>query len=239
MENMELTAAASTGQEAELQEPGATPAGSLANSRKVVVMTDKEVRQLMKAAAKEGVAAYKTEQARLREERTEKVRASTKTLLEHYRRLKNMRESSVYDVDTVTNPTLSEVFGWILDECRGDTFTLTSTKKSVLITGMIMNHVDVQLENYRRECEASSIQDVQRRYRVVRMMYLLDEPMRIEDIAEAECIDKSNVYRTLEKAYDDLTALFFGIEGLDIAAYRRQKREEKKRKMKNRAKKSQ
>ena len=37
--------------------------------------------------------------------------------------------------------------------------------------------------------------------------------MRAEDVAEEEQIDKSTVYRTLEKAYDDLAVLFFGIEG--------------------------
>ena len=50
----------------------------------------------------------------------------------------------------------------------------------------------------------------------------------INNILKNKVIDKSNVYRTLEKAYDDLTALFFGVEGLDVAEYRRKKRMEKK-----------
>ena len=116
---------------------------------------------------------------------------------------------------------------------------MTSIKKSTITTGVNMNHVDVQLENYKRECERSQIPDIQRRYRIVEMVYLSEEPMTIEEVAEVECIDKSNVYRTLEKAYDDLTALFFGVEGLDIAEYRRQKRMEKRADRKNRAKKSQ
>lgn len=136
--------------------------------------------------------------------------------------------TSVYDPDTVTDLTLAGIFDYILDECRKEEFELTSTKKNMLITGMLLNHVDTQLKNYKKECEQSKIPDVERRYRVVEMMFLNEEPMKPDDVAEVENIDKSNVYRTLEKAYDDLTALFFGVEGLDVAEYRRKKRMEKK-----------
>ena len=161
-------------------------------------------------------------------ERTEKVRNSAKTLVQHYRQLKKMKDTSVYDPDTVTDLTLAGIFDYILDECRKEEFELTSTKKNMLITGMLLNHVDTQLKNYKKECEQSKIPDVERRYRVVEMMFLNEEPMKPDDVAEVENIDKSNVYRTLEKAYDDLTALFFGVEGLDVAEYRRKKRMEKK-----------
>lgn len=216
-----------------------TPVQPTEPAKKVVMLTEKEIKQLLKAAAREGVAAYKSEQAKLMEERTERVRNSTKTLLKHYRRLQKMRGTSVYDPETVTDPTLAEIFDMIRDECQLGTFSLTSTKKNAIITGMIMDHVDVQLSNYEKECAASDIPEIQRRFRIVSMMFLQENPLRVEEIAEAESLDKSNVYRTLEKAYDDLTALFFGIEGLDVAEYRRRKREEKMKHGKNRAKKSQ
>lgn len=199
---------------------------------KFVVLTEDEIAKMMKKAAregaKEGIAAYESKQAIVMAERTEKVRNSAKTLVQHYRQLKKMKDTSVYDPDTVTDLTLAGIFDYILDECRKEEFELTSTKKNMLITGMLLNHVDTQLENYKRECEQSKIPDIKRRYRVVEMMYLNEEPMKPDDVAEVENIDKSNVYRTLEKAYDDLTALFFGVEGLDVAEYRKKKRMEKK-----------
>ena len=198
---------------------------------KFVVLTEEEITKMMKKAAregaKEGIAAYESKQAIVMAERTEKVRNSAKTLVQHYRQLKKMKDTSVYDPDTVTDLTLAGIFDYILDECRKEEFELTSTK-NMLITGMLLNHVDTQLKNYKKECEQSKIPDVERRYRVVEMMFLNEEPMKPDDVAEVENIDKSNVYRTLEKAYDDLTALFFGVEGLDVAEYRRKKRMEKK-----------
>lgn len=199
---------------------------------KFVVLTEEEITKMMKKAAregaKEGIAAYESKQAIVMAERTEKVRNSAKTLVQHYRQLKKMKDTSVYDPDTVTDLTLAGILDYILDECRKEEFELTSTKKNMLITGMLLNHVDTQLKNYKKECEQSKIPDVERRYRVVEMMFLNEEPMKPDDVAEVENIDKSNVYRTLEKAYDDLTALFFGVEGLDVAEYRRKKRMEKK-----------
>ena len=204
---------------------------NIGKETRFIVLSQDEIAQMMKKAAregaKEGIAAYESRQAVLASERTEKVRNSAKTLVQHYRKLKKMKDTSVYDTDTVTDLTLSGIFDHILDECRIEEFELTSTKKNMLITGMLLNHVDTQLENYRRECEQSNIPDVQRRYRVIEMMYLQNNPMKPDEIAERENIEKTSVYRTLEKAYDDLTALFFGIEGLDVAEYRKKKRLEK------------
>ncbi len=198
-----------------------------------VVLSQEDIQQIAILAAKEGVAAYKKEQEIRLSERTEKVRNSAKMLLQHYRKLKRMKDTSIYDIDTITDPTLSEIFEQILDECRRGEFHLSSIKKNRLITGIILNHVDVQLENYKKECSRSNIPDIQRRYRIVKRIYLDETPMKPEEVAEEENIEKTSVYRTLEKAYDDLTALFFGVEGLDVATYRKKKRMEKQELRKN------
>lgn len=187
-------------------------------------LSQEEMAHIVKLAAKEGIAAYKREQEENLMNRTEKVRNSAKLLIQHYRKLKRMKDTSIYDTDTITDPTLSEIFEHILNECRKGEFHLTSIKKNSITTGMIMNHVDVQLENYKRECSKSPIVEIQRRYRVVEMMFLKENSMKAVEVAEIENIDKSNIYRTLEKAYDDLATLFFCIEGLDVVEYRKRQR---------------
>ena len=54
-----------------------------------------------------------------------------------------------------------------------------------------------------------------------------------EDVAEEEQIDKSTVYRTLEKAYDDLAVLFFGIEGVKSIEVNRKPKKSGKKTMRN------
>jgi hypothetical protein len=192
------------------------------------VLSREAISQIASVAAKEGIMAYKREQETKWEERVEKVRNSAKTLVIHYRDFKRMKDTSVYSTDTVTYPTLMEIFDGILEDVRADEFNLTSTKKNMIQTGMLMNHVDVQLENYKKECSNSHLPEIQRRYRIVEMMYLREKGLRADEVAAIECIDKSNVYRTLEKAYDDLTVLFFGIDGIHVLEMR-QKNAKKKR----------
>lgn len=81
---------------------GTNNRGSTGNIRdKFVVLTEEEITKMMKKAAregaKEGIAAYESKQAIVMAERTEKVRNSAKTLVQHYRQLKKMKDTSVYD----------------------------------------------------------------------------------------------------------------------------------------------
>lgn len=190
-------------------------------------LTEEELKQIIKCEVGEAMEAYKKEQEEIWRERAEHIRDNAKLLIVNYRKFKKMKDTSVYDTDTVRSPTLRELFENMLEQVRKDEFTLTSTKRNKIITGMLMNHIDVQLDNYKKECEMSDIPDINRRYRVIEMMYLREKPMKAEEVAELECIDKSNVYRTLERAYDDLTIYFFGVEGLDVLKLRKKKRKNK------------
>ena len=201
--------------------------------KKFVVISAEDLDNLIKAAGKEGakkgVEAYERRKEKEREELADKVKNSAKTIIIHYRQLKRMKNTSVTGTDTETDPTLKEILDGILDRVRRDEFNLTSTNRNRIVTGMLMNHVDVQLENYKKECKKSKIQDIQRRHRVVEMIYLREKPLTPEEVAEVEQIDKSTVYRTLEKAYDDLSVLFFGIEGVKSIETRRSVRNSKKK----------
>ena len=179
------------------------------------------------------ISLTEEELERLIKELADKVKNSAKTIIIHYRQLKKMKNTSVTGTDTVTDPTLKEILDGILEQVRKEEFNLTSTNKNRIVTGMLLNHVDVQLENYKKECRKSKIQDIQRRYRVVERMFLQAEPVRAEDVAEEEQIDKSTVYRTLEKAYDDLAVLFFGIEGVKSIEVNRKPKKSGKKTMRN------
>lgn len=171
------------------------------------------------------------------QQQAEKCRYSAKLLIIHYKRLKRMKDTSVYDANTVTDATLAEIFDNMLGKIRLNEFDLTSTNRNRIITGMLMNHVDVQLDNYRKECGKSKEQDVARRYRIVEMMYLWEESLTADEVADVECIDKSNVYRTLERAYDDLAVLFFGVDGAKMVELRKREiKAKRERSKKNRAK---
>jgi hypothetical protein len=201
---------------------------------KVYIITESELTMIAEIASKEAISAYKREQEKYNCQQLEKCRNSAKMLIVHYKRLKRMKDTSVYDSSTVTDMTLAQIFNSMLGRIRMNEFELTSTNRNRIITGMLMNHVDVQLDNYKKECDKSNEQDFKRRYRIVEMMYLLEESISAEKVADIECIDKSSVYRTLERAYDDLAVLFFGIDGAKMVEWKKMelkaKRELTKRK---------
>lgn len=205
--------------------------GSKTQFKKYVV-TESELSMIAEVAAEKAISIYKKEQEEMVQQQAEKCRNSAKMLVMHYKRLKKMKDTSVYDTNTVTDTTLAEIFNSMLGKIRTDEFDLTSTNKNRIITGMLMNHVDVQLDNYRRECESSSEPEFGRRYRIVAAIYLQENALSVDAVAENECIDKSNVYRTLEKAYDDLAVLFFGVDGAKMVEFKQRQMKEKRNRTK-------
>lgn len=128
---------------------------------KYISLTEEELERLIKAAgregAKKGVEAYERRKEKDKEELADKVKNSAKTIIIHYRQLKRMKNTSVTGTDTVTDPTLKEILDGILEQVRKEEFNLTSTNKNRIVTGMLLNHVDVQLENYKKECKKSKM----------------------------------------------------------------------------------
>lgn len=204
-----------------------------ANQDRFIVLLPEELEQMIKAAgregAKQGVEAYRKAEEKAKEERAEKVRNSAKTLLIHYRQLKIMKKTSVVDANTVTDPTLREILEGLAGRIRRNEFELNSTTRNKIKTGMIMNHVDVMLENYRKECKRSRVPEVERRYRVVEAMYLREDRLKVSEVAELEGIEPRTVYMTLDKAYDDLTILIWGIDGMEAVENKRIMRTARKR----------
>ena len=70
------------------------------------------------------------------------------------------------------------------------------------------------LEIYRRTCESSASRVKQRQYRVIEKMYLSDQKMTTQEIAELEGEDIRTIQNDAKAAREDLTALIFGLDGL-------------------------
>ena len=64
-------------------------------------------------------------------------------------------------------------------------------------------------------CERSSRPDDARHWRVLEGLYLADSYTTAEAIAQREHIDKRTVYKDIDVCVADLTALFFGVGGIE------------------------
>lgn len=140
---------------------------------------------------------------------------NTKLLLRNYRTLQAHYKHAVFDVDTAEEE--SEDFVEIMNRFNSkwdDNMCIESIKESCRRTKIIMTHVNRMLDIYKSACHISDKQENKRRWRVLEKLYLSQQPMSAEEIAQAESIDKRTVYKDIKSCTDDLTILFFGYEGL-------------------------
>lgn len=93
--------------------------------------------------------------------------------------------------------------------------TLHRQLKGINAVKFMLAHVDRMLEVYQRECETSSNEIIQRRWKVIQMMYLDREKKKsTKEIAEFYNMELSTIQKDAKEARNDLTVLFFGLDAM-------------------------
>lgn len=141
---------------------------------------------------------------------------NTKLLLRNYRRLKKYYENAVFNSDSAGE--VDESFESVMRSLGRNTsekIFVESIQKNYITTKIIMTHVDKMLEVYEIMCKRSDRQDDARHWRVLEGLYIAENYTTAEKIASRENIDKRTVYRDIDVCAADLTALFFGVGGIE------------------------
>lgn len=142
---------------------------------------------------------------------------NTKLLLRNYRRLNEYYENAVFDVEKAeeADEDFESVMRIVGEGLTDEKIFAESIRKNYLVTRVIMSHVNKMLECYRLMCQRSTRKDDLRHWRVLEGLYLTEEYTTAAEIAKAENIDKRTVYRDIDICVSDLTALFFGVGGIE------------------------
>ncbi len=88
-------------------------------------------------------------------------------------------------------------------------------------TGLMMSHVDKMLIAYKALCRESTNADEARRWEALYLRYVSDTQMSVDAIAEKLHIDKRTLYRDINKAFEDMAVLLFGIEAIGSWKHKR------------------
>lgn len=186
------------------------------NNAQIKGISEADLKALVKLAAESGAKAYKDESEQSARKKVDRMLFRTKTLMEKYRYLKSYAEKSVYTLERAeaVNEGIADLevlskFG-IYDNDR----TLHTLERGVMTVNMIMTHVDNMLEVYRKECESSSSKIKQRQWRVIESMYLIEDRKSSKEIADEENEEVRTIQNDAKHAREDLTVLFFGIDGM-------------------------
>lgn len=176
---------------------------------------DKEMDRIAAIAAEAGARAAmeKLENERRREvqERVDRRLRNTRLLLKNYRLFKKHTDNAVYQVEQLDESVL-EILE--LMERRGPSDFSTSIKNSTTRTAVIVRHIDVMLGLYKTYCENSGRQEDLRRWRVVKALYLDDQPSTVQELADREYVAEKTIRRDIDAICEHLSALLFGIDGV-------------------------
>lgn len=183
---------------------------------KVYEITKDTLKSIVKMSSEAAVWAYqKARNEELGKSRDNRLR-NTKLLMENYRKFKVYCNNAIYDTAQlcqVENEEILELMGISV----GKTLQVGSIRNSVVVTKVIMEHVDTMLRCYRAKCMQSKKPEVQRRWEILSLMYLSSaEPMNAQEVADKVHVGKSTVYNDIDSACEELSSLIFG---LDLSKY--------------------
>lgn len=68
---------------------------------------------------------------------------------------------------------------------------------------------------YEWNCKKGSVEE-QRRFKVLKKRYLVEDKLTVKEIVELHSIDQSTVYRDTKQAIKDMSILLFGIDAIDF-----------------------
>lgn len=166
--------------------------------------------------AKAAVKAVERERKAYRKKQYDWKYQNTKLLLRNYRRLNAYYENAIFSIEDAEEA--DESFEDIMRNMgrpADEEIFVESIQKNYLATRIIMTHVNKMLDCYEIMCERSNRQDDKRHWRVLEGLYLSENHTTAEQIAKQEHIDKRTVYKDIDVCAADLTALFFGVGGIE------------------------
>lgn len=166
--------------------------------------------------AKAAVKAVERERRAYRKKQYDWKYQNTKLLLRNYRRLNAYYENAIFSIEDAAEADVSfEDIMRSMGRPADEEIFVESIQKNYLATRIIMTHVNKMLDCYEIMCERSNRQDDKRHWRVLEGLYLSENYTTAEHIAKQEHIDKRTVYKDIDVCAADLTALFFGVGGIE------------------------
>jgi len=133
---------------------------------------------------------------------------NTELLLHNYANFKKHAENSIYTEKQLTQKELFDELDLDMDE-EISTTQINTIIKSKNKTSIILKHIDTFLEYYKYKCENSDREDIQRRYKVIELLYLAENKMTQENIAGFLHCNSKTIRNTKTLAIKELSVLFF------------------------------
>lgn len=196
-----------------------SPEENLVKVPVIISITEDQLKEIYERAAtigaKEALRIFEQERKKEYAGRTDRRLRNTKLLLRNYHMLKEHAERSVFGRTQMQESAFD-----ILESMMGlydNEVIIESIKRSATRTAVIVSHIDTMFGLYEAYCDHSATRDIDmRRYEVIWDMYMADPTLTVKEIAKKQNMSKENVYADIKVAIERLTALIFGVDGLNV-----------------------
>ena len=185
----------------------------------LVVLTHEQLKDIYEEAAaigaKEALKIFEQERKKEQGKRADRRLRNTKLLLRNYHMLKEHAENSVFGRTQMEESALDILESMM--SIYNDEVIIQSIKNSATRTAIIVSHIETMFGLYYSYCDRSANREIDlRRYNVVWDMYMAEDTLSAKEIAEKQNISKDSVYSDLRVGIERMTALIFGVDGLNV-----------------------
>ena len=183
-------------------------------------ISQKEIDSIVNMAAgsgaNAGIAAYKKAEQKAKESTFNRNLNNTRKLLETYRTLKNDLLHSSYETDQAQEE--------LRFKCVEDLMTPGESKRMDDIMAREVarmqenawrkRQIERAVELLKEDCSRPERPEDMRKYRVIMGLYIQDEKMGFEDLAEQEYVTERTIHRDAREACIMITPYLFGIDAI-------------------------
>lgn len=132
---------------------------------------------------------------------------NTKLLLKNYR-------SFVAHCDELQDKLTAIQEAETLNELYTEDYAVESIKRSKHRTMVMTRFIQQMVGVYRSMCESSGTPEDLRRYKIIEALYISENKMTVEKLAEFHKVEVRTVYNDINNAAKALSVLVFGVDGL-------------------------
>lgn len=177
------------------------------------------IRMAAETGAKAALEAFEKEKNKAIKGRYDRRLRNTKLLLRNYRMLKSHCESAIFERACIVGENMNaiDILDSLDDFLPNETLYVESIKRTTERTAIILAHIDEMMRVFEFLCHQSGRLEDERRCRVIKALYIEGPEKSVEEVATDEFVDQRTVYRDANTACEKLSALFFGIDGLQRA----------------------
>lgn len=170
-------------------------------------LKEKEIEQVASVAVRTALEHLEKERAKDKKRKRDYRLHNIKLLLKNYRALVIHCEDIKTELDLIDSTSIQD-----LDIDTINLESIESIKRSKEKSFAMVMFIRNKMQAYKDSCTDEEM----RCFRVLEKKYLTEKKYTIQQIADIENIEKTTVYRDLNKAIEDLPVIFFGVDAIDF-----------------------